>query len=156
MTLPEENYERGILSYDKNRSIIAVFDLLFQSAKGKYPEAGALLIFLEILGTWKIPTTFLNQYRSFLSEIQSEDDQESRSLVQALSPSETLQLALSQLAKVCLVKRHCVRGHSYQSIMIHRAIRDWCLRTSMTGKQIWLLQATKGLGAATLIHDQQM
>lgn len=147
--------DRGVLSYDKNHSIIAVFDLLFKNVKSKYPEAAALLVFVAILGTWKIPTTFLNQYQRFLPDIQSEGDQESQYLVQALSTPETLQIALSQLANVCLVKRDSVRDHPYKSIMLHRAIRDWSLRTSLEGKQNWLLQATRGLVAATLNYDEQ-
>ncbi|KAG9699739.1 serine carboxypeptidase, partial [Aureobasidium melanogenum] len=147
--------DRGVLAYDKDRSIITVFDLLFKKVKEKYPEAGALLIFVAILGIWKIPTTFLNQYKGLLSDIQSEDDQESQQLVQVLSTPEALQLALSQLANLCLVKRDSVRGHPSKSIMIHRAIRDWSLQTSVTGKQIWLLQAARGLVAATLCYDQQ-
>ncbi|KAH0030808.1 hypothetical protein KCU78_g2959, partial [Aureobasidium melanogenum] len=153
--LLEKYPERGILSYDKDRSIITVFDMLFENVKSKYPEAGALLIFLAILGTWKIPTTFLNQYQRFLPEIQSEDDQESQHLVEALSTPEALQFALSHLANACLVKQDSDRDHPYRSNTLHRAIRDWSLRTLLQGKQVWLLQATRGLVAATLNYDEQ-
>ncbi|KAH0367140.1 hypothetical protein KCU65_g4796, partial [Aureobasidium melanogenum] len=154
--LMTEYPERGILSYDKNRSIIVVFDLLFQHIKNKYPQAGALLIFLAILGTWKISTTFLNQYQHFLSEIQSADDEESQHLVQALGSPEALQITLSCLANVCLVRRDSLQGHLYKSITLHKAIRDWSLRTSLQGKQAWLLQAARGLVTATLSHDNQI
>lgn len=147
--------DRGILSYDKNRSIVVVFDLLLKDLNKRYPQAGALLIFLAILGTWKIPTTFLNQYQHFLSEIQSADDEESQHLVQALGSPEALQITLSRLANVCLVRRDSLQGHLYKSITLHRAIRDWSLRTSLQGKQAWLLLAARGLVAATLCHDQQ-
>ncbi|KAI4760339.1 hypothetical protein E4T52_04091 [Aureobasidium sp. EXF-3400] len=129
--------------------------MLFENVKSKYPEAGALLIFLAILGTWKIPTTFLNQYQRFLPEIQSEDDQESQHLVEALSTPEALQFALSHLANACLVKQDSDRDHPYRSNTLHRAIRDWSLRTLLQGKQVWLLQATRGLVAATLNYDEQ-
>lgn len=125
--LLKEFPDKGILSYDKDRSIVAVFDSLLQNTKSKYPEAGALLFFLAILGTWKIPTTFLNQYQRFLSEIRSEDDQESQHLVEALGTPEALQIALSQLANACLVKKDAGRDHPYRSIELHRAVRDWSL-----------------------------
>ncbi|KAH0346535.1 hypothetical protein KCU81_g3912, partial [Aureobasidium melanogenum] len=147
--------DRGIISYDKDRSIIAVFELLFQDVKSRYPEAGALLVFLAILGTWKIPTTFLNQYQRFLPGIRSEVDHESQHLVEALSTPEALQFALSHLVDACLVKRDPNRDHSRKSIELHRAIRDWSLQTSMRGKQVWLIQATRGLVAATLNYVEQ-
>src|SRR5271169_5723379 len=45
-----DNYpRRGLLSYDKERSIMTVFNMLYSFIKKRSPEAAALLTFIAIL-----------------------------------------------------------------------------------------------------------
>ena len=120
--LMEEAPQRGILSYDRHRSIVTVFDILYCSIKKKSPEAAALLIFIAILGPWRIPMTLLKQFQVNATQFHNPRDEDTKALIRALTDPSILLLALSDLANVCLLKLRHDRTLLCQAFSLHRAI----------------------------------
>jgi hypothetical protein len=85
--------QQGLLSYDRNRSIITVFDILHCSIKEKSPEA-ALLIFIAILGPWRIPMTLMKQFQVDATQFHNPTDEDTKVLIKALTDHSILLLAL--------------------------------------------------------------
>lgn len=140
----------GILSYDKQRSIITVFEMLFQSIKTRNPEAAALLIFTAILGPWQIPVSLMDQFP--LNEITFHDpmDEDTKALTTVLENNTVLRLALGDLASVCLVKLRRNRASSCQTFSLHRAVCEWCVQRAASEKKDWIIQATRTLALSIL------
>lgn len=147
MNLPES------AAYDKQRSIIAVFDMLFKTIKKQNCEAAALLTFISILGPWKVPMALMSYFTVNIPQHNSshEDD---RALSRVLSDGTALRLALDKLNKSCVVKLERNAARSCESFSLHRAICDWCVNELDHEKRGWMFQAALGLLAGTLSSSE--
>ena len=145
--LMEEAPQQGLLSYDRHRSIITVFDILYRSIKEKSPEAAALLIFIAILGPWRIPMTLMKQFRN-ATQFHNPTDEDTKALIIALTDPSILLLALNDLANVCLLKLRHNRTLQCQAFSLHRAICQWCIEMAASEKHEWIVRAAHGLAAA--------
>jgi len=148
--LMEEAPQRGLLSYDRHRSIITVFNILHCSIKEKSPEAAALLIFIAILGPWRIPMTLMKQFQVNATQFHNPTDEDTKALIRALTDPSILLLALNDLANVCLLKLRRNRTLLCQAFSLHRAICQWCIEMAASEKQEWIVRAAHGLAAAIL------
>lgn len=146
-----ERYPQGLLSYEKERSIIVVFDMLCSSVEKRNPEAAALLTFVAFLGPWQIPMSLMERFQKNSTKFCGSTDSATEALIRALGNPTTLRLALSDLADVCLLKLRRNRKLECQSFSVHRAICHWCVNIAAPGKQEWLVQATYGLATAILV-----
>ena len=146
-----ERYPQGLLSYEKERSIIVVFDMLYSSVENRNPDAAALLTFVAFLGPWQIPMGLMESFQFNSTKFCSSTDPATKSLIRALGNPTTLRLALNDLADVCLIKLRRNRTFECQSFSVHRAICDWCVRIAVPEKREWLVQATYGLATAILV-----
>lgn len=141
---------QGLLSYDKQRSITTVFDMLYISIKERNPEAAALLIFIAILGPWQIPISLISQFQLNETEVQNPPDEDTKALITALNDYTVLRLALNDLADVCLVK---LKRDS--TLSLHGAVCEWCVQTAASGKQNWIIQAAHGLAMRILCPTER-
>lgn len=140
--------QKGLLSYDRNRSIITVFDILHCSIKEKSPEAAALLIFIAILGPWRIPMTLMKQFQVDATQFHNPTDEDTKVLIKALTDHSILLLALNDLANVCLLKLRHNRTLQCEAFSLHRAICQWCIEMAASEKKEWIVRAAHGLAAA--------
>jgi tetratricopeptide (TPR) repeat protein len=136
-------------SYDKQRSILVVFDMLFNTIKEQNPEAAALLTFISILGPWKVPVTLMKQFNVKITQ-HNPDDKDTRALARVLNDHAILRLALDKLNKACIVKLERNAARSCESFALHRAIGDWCIKGLAQEKRGWIVQGALGLLAETL------
>jgi hypothetical protein len=141
---------RGLLSYDKERSIMTVFDMLYSSIKKRSPEAAALLAFIAVLGPWQIPISLIIQLHFNGNEDYNPVDEDSKALRRALSDRIVLHLAFDCLADVCLVKLKDNRALSCQTFSLHRAICQWCVKVIASEKRDWMIQVAYGLAVSIL------
>ncbi|KAK4995749.1 hypothetical protein LTR66_004489 [Elasticomyces elasticus] len=140
---------QGLLSYDKQRSITTVFDMLYISTKRRNPEAAALLTFMAILGPWQIPMSLISQFQLNEIEIQHPTDKDTKALMTALNDHAVLRLALDDLASVFLVKVKRDR-----TLSLHGAVCEWCIHTAALEKQDWIIQVAHGLAIRILCSTE--
>jgi hypothetical protein len=152
--LMERYPPRGLLSYDKQRSIITVFDMLYCSIKEMNPEAAALLIFIAILGPWRIPRSLMDQFQLSTTKFSNPADDDTKSLIRTLIDPIILRLALNDLANVCLLKLKGTCG-SYQAFSLHKAICEWSVQVIASEKQEWIIQAAHGLATAIMCPTER-
>jgi hypothetical protein len=145
--LMEETPQQGLLSYNRHRSIITVFDILYCSIKERSPEAAALLIFIAILGPWRIPMTLMKQFQVNATQFHNDTDEDTKALIIALSDASILLLALNDLTNMCLLKLKHDHTLQCQAFSLHRAICQWCIEMVASEKQEWLVRAAHGLAA---------
>lgn len=153
--LMDEYPSRGILSYDKERSITAVFDILYRSIQKRNPEAAAVLTFVAILGPWQIPMSLMEKFQLDMGEYENAPDEETKLLQRALSDRTILRLALNYLADLCLVKLTRNRALSCQSFSLHKAVCEWCVEVTAHKKQYWIIQATHALAVGILCPSKR-
>jgi hypothetical protein len=145
---------QGLLAYDKGRSIIVVFDMLYQSLERSSPAAAALLTFMSLFGQWSIPTSFLDKFQSLAAKFRDTSTDGSDRLVQALQDPVIIRLCLDDLSKLCLVKVSRNRALACQNISVHGAISDWCVRVLAPMKHDWMIQSAGMLAREILVPDK--
>ncbi len=146
----DKNPPRGLLPYDKEHTVTAIFDMLYHSVKAQSAEAAALLTFIAMLGPWHIPVSLMKQFQLDQRVVCDRTDEDTEALKRTLSDSTILPLALDRLAEVCLVKRKYNNTRSCETFSLHRAICQWCLEVVVSEKQDWLVWAAHGLAAGIL------
>lgn len=60
--LMENHPQDGFWSYDKNRVIMTILDMTYNSVK-RNPEHAALLDFIGVLGSWQIPISLIEGFQ---------------------------------------------------------------------------------------------
>lgn len=141
---------RGLLAYDKERSIITVFDMLYRFTQSSKPDAAVVLMFIAILGPWQMPISFLEDFQLSESQQLAPTDRNTDVLKGIFSSRIRLRFALAYLVDICLVKVKNNKDRSWKTLSLHGAICHWCVNEKTPDKRAWILQAAYGLAKRIL------
>ncbi|KAF6811199.1 hypothetical protein CSOJ01_05878 [Colletotrichum sojae] len=97
--------DEALWSYEKNRVIITILDMVYRSLKHR-PEDAALFNLLIIMGSWQVSTSPLDEFHLFDSVAQdlNETEHQINTLRNLFRKPQDLRLALRHLASFCLVR----------------------------------------------------
>lgn len=149
LTLMGTPLAKGVFRYEKHRSIVTVFDMLYTQVKMQDPKAAVLLAFCSVLSPWVIPLTFLKSVNvSGNIDIQRSGlvDDETSILTKTLQNDLDLRLAIDTLTDACLLKMQTNPKISESKISVHGAICQWILKTQEKTQE-WTLCASETLVA---------
>lgn len=142
-----ENIE--LQSYDKKRAIVTILDMIYRSLESS-PESVALLHFLGVLGSWRIPLILLEKFELFsagASDGAAPNNLES--LRDILCQPQTLRVALNKLAGLSLVRLK-KENDRISHLTLHRVLCQWSLaKLSATHRHEYIMQAAYGLAIGT-------
>jgi len=135
---------RGVVTYEKARSVTTIFSMLYDALKKRSPEAAAILDFIALLGPWNIPISLMRQMNLDRTVFGDFSDEASSALARAFEDQVVLSLALGELTKICLVKLDRVS----EVFSLHRAVGMWCLEQGVGLRQSWILLAADVVATA--------
>jgi tetratricopeptide (TPR) repeat protein len=142
--LMENHPQDGFWSYDKDRIIITILDMTYNSVK-KNLEHAALLDFIGVLGSWQIPISLIEGFQLTDADSLNSTKGDTTILKHLFRNSSFLRLALRRLASLCLIKLK-EEGGRIKSFMIHRVMCQWCVNNVITvRKKGYIIQAAYGL-----------
>ncbi|KAI1390713.1 uncharacterized protein F4822DRAFT_161955 [Hypoxylon trugodes] len=128
----------GEVQHDKTRSMHAILNMLYSYVRQESPAAAAIIRILAILGPVQVPISTLLQICRFDSPVLSTDT-EFRALPNCSDTTVIFRLHLKLLEDVCLIRFGPVSENSPESMLLHRAICQWIVKSQVTGKAQWIL-----------------
>jgi hypothetical protein len=141
-------------AYDKNRIMTTILDMALRSLEDS-SESATLLLFLGVLGPWRVPIEFLQSLE--LAEISVDEDVELadklKQLKDLLGDHHRLRLRLRRLASLWLLRLSETNG-ALKTSLIHRILCQWSVdKLSPLGKAAFMMQAAHGLASAVCDLD---
>ncbi|KAL9094216.1 MAG: hypothetical protein Q9165_003356 [Trypethelium subeluteriae] len=152
--LMDEYPQRGILAYDKERSMWSVFCMLYNFISRQHPKVASLLNFIAILGPWQIPMSFFEGFKLDRNPGLEHLDDDTEILKTVLNTSLELRLALKILAEFCLLKVKYENDRIMKAFTLHRAISQWCLEAMGPEKRSWIVEAANELAGRVVEVSQ--
>jgi hypothetical protein len=145
-----DSYPRGLLPYDKDRSFITVFDMLYDSLNQRNPEAAVLLLFAGVLGPWQIPISLMTQFQCDTSKVYDPTNERTKSLKAVLGDNAVFRMTLDLLTSVCLLKIKESRAQPGDTFLTHRVVCHWCVESIAKEDRSWILLVADVLASSTL------
>ena len=143
--LMENAPQDGFWSYEKNRVLLTILDMIYHRSVQKNPTHASLLNFIGVLGSWQIPVSLLERFQFFDASSPNPIQEDLERLKDLLNAPNFLRMALRQLARLCLITLREEQGH-IKSFIMHRVLCQWCLENVIAASmQDYIIQATYGL-----------
>ncbi|KAK4031373.1 hypothetical protein C8A01DRAFT_21392, partial [Parachaetomium inaequale] len=150
-----QSIPRGLLHYEKSRSLFTLVEMLYSAIQEESPEAAALLTLLAFLGPWRFDlATFqlsdLEKRLPGVTLVSFGNDH----LLAVLTDNFSLDLAVSHLRNTCLVKP-VSNATSPDAVSVHNIICQWVFETTAE-KELWILAAAATVSASVRLSQERI